>query len=61
MQSGLGVKRDLIPLYSVVVVVVGDSKALRLARRDLLRLLLEQSTLTWIYRSPKLSLHLLSH
>lgn len=61
MQSGLGVKRDLIPLCSVVVAVVEGSKALHLALHDLLRLLLEQSILTWIYHSPKLSLHLLSH
>lgn len=61
MRSEPGVKRDLTPLSSVVVAVVGGSKALRLAHHDLLRLLLERSTLTWIYRSPKLSLHLLSH
>lgn len=46
MRSGLGVRRDLIPLYSAVVVAVEDSKAPRLALHDLLRLLLGQSTLT---------------
>lgn len=61
MRSEPGVKRDLIPLSSAVVAVVGGSKALRLAHHDLSRLLLEQSNLTWIYHSPKLSLHLLSH
>lgn len=61
MRSGPGVKRDLIPPSSVVVAVVGDSKALRLAHHDLLRLLLEQLTLTRIYHSPKSSLPLLHH